>query len=637
MTAETATPQEFTFQAEIKQLLHLLSHSLYQNKEVAIRELVSNASDALDKFRHLTLTDSSLAGEDALEIHIEPSEDDRLLVIRDNGIGMTHDELVQNLGTIAHSGSLEFLSKLPKDGSGDVSLIGQFGVGFYSSFMLADTVEVRTRSYGDESGWTWKSDGTGSFSIEQTDGLDRGTQIRLHLKEDLDEFTREERLKYILTQYSTFVPHPIKLDGEHVNDQKPIWVEPKSSLSDEQYEKFYQYLSHRSTESPMWHFHLSADSPIQFNTILYCPPTNIEAMGFGRAEHGLHLCAKRILVQNDNRDLLPEYLRFIYGLVDSDDLPLNVSRESLMDNSVFRKISKILSKRVLGHLQKIADDTPEEYDTFYQQFGSVLREGISTDFENREQIGKLLRFQSSNDTNKTTSLDAYIERADDEQNQIYYIGGPDLRTIEKNPNLEIFRKKKLEVLYLTDPVDEFVLSNLFTYEGKSLTSIDSADIEFPGEKSEADKEDTDSETDDKESTDEPTSPGFDKVLRLFKEALGDRVEEVKQSKRLTDSPCCLVNPEGAASSQLQKVLSMANQDFEMAKRIFEINPDSPFIERLVTLSANDDHEPFIKQAGLQLFSNAMLLEGLTPDVDDMVDRMQTFMDELASNRSPLVT
>ena len=635
MSNEAVTSEEFAFQAEIKQLLHLLSHSLYQSKEVAVRELVSNASDALDKFRHLTLTNSDLDDGNELAIHIEPNEDDKVLVIRDNGIGMTRDELVSNLGTIAHSGSLDFLSKLPKDGSGDLSLIGQFGVGFYSSFMLADNVEVVTRSHSEDSGWRWQSDGSGSFSIEEAADTSRGTQIRLHLKEGLEEFTRTERLKYILTQYSTFVPHPIKLEDEHVNDQPPIWVEPKSSLNDEQYEKFYQYLSHRSTESPMWHLHLSADSPIQFHTILYCPPSNMELMGFGREEHGLHLCAKRILVQNDNRELLPEYLRFIYGLVDSDDLPLNVSRESLMDNSVFRKIQKVLVKRVLNHLEKIAADDAEEYDKFYVQFGSILREGIASDFENRDQVAKLLRLQSSHDPSGTTSLPQYLERASEDQSQIYYIGGADIRTIEKNPNLEIFRQKKLEVLYLTDPVDEFVLSNLFMFEGKSLVSIDSADVKFPDEKSEESDQESSDESKENATEDAP-SEGFSRVLTLFKEALGDQVEDVKQSKRLTDSPCCLVNPEGAASSQLQKVLSMSSQDFEMTKRIFEVNPNSPFIERLATLSANDQHDSFIKQAGMQLFSNAMLLEGLTPDVNAMVDRMQSFMDEMADSRSPVV-
>ncbi len=637
MTTETQ-PQEFTFQAEIKQLLHLLSHSLYQNKEIAIRELISNASDAIDKYRHLTLTNADLSSDDELGIVIEPNEEDRILSIRDNGIGMTQDELVQNLGTIAHSGSLDFLKTVSGDAKSDLSLIGQFGVGFYSAFMLADTVEVLTRSHQEETGWRWQSDGSGSFTIEAAEDLPRGTEVRLHLKSDMDEYTKIPRLKHILTQYSTFVPHPLKLADERVNEQRPIWVEPKNQLDDEQYNSFYQYLTHHSDEKPLWHIHLSADTPFQFHAILYCPPSNFELMGFSRAEHGLHLCAKRILVQNDNRDLLPEYLRFLHGLVDSEDLPLNVSRQALQDDSVFRKMRKVLVKRVLSHLQKMADDTPEDYLTFYRQFGSALREGLQSDFENREAITKLLRFQTSHGDGDEhlTSLDEYCKRAGENQKQIYFIGGPDLKSIVKNPNLEIFRKKKLEVLYITDPVDEFVLSNIHQHDGKQLISIDSAEVEFP--KADGDGDDGDSGEDKKDDTAKDTTPaGFTKVLNLFRDELGDRVEDVRESTRLTDSVCCLVNPQGSASSQMQKVLSMTSKDFEMSKRILEINPKAPLIERLSGLSANSDHDEFIKSCGCQLFSNALMQEGMLPDVEDSIGRVQEFMQELAQKRSPLIT
>ncbi|MAG94153.1 MAG: molecular chaperone HtpG [Planctomycetaceae bacterium] len=635
MTAETA-PQQIAFQAEIKQLLHILSHSLYQNREVAIRELVSNASDALDKLRHVSLTDDDATDAAVLEIHVEPDDDAHTLVIRDNGIGMTRDELVKNLGTIAHSGSLEFLKNSQGDAAQDVSLIGQFGVGFYSAFMLADTVEVLTRSDQEETGWRWQSDGTGSFTIDEADDLPRGTTIKLHLREDAHEFARDERIKYVLTQYSTFVPHPIKLDDEQVNDQRPIWVEPKSQLDDQQYEKFYQYLSHRASETPLWHLHLSSDSPFQFHAILYCPGTNFEAMGFGKDEHGLHLCAKRILVDNDCRELLPEYLRFLYGLVDSADLPLNVSRQALQDDSVFRKIRKVLVKRVLDRLGKLAKDD-DDYLDFYRQFGFILREGVSSDYDNRDKIAALLRFTSSHAEadDALTSLDDYLERADDDQMQIYYIGGADLGTIRKNPNLEIFRKKGLEVLYLTDPVDEFVLTNLGAYNEKQLTSIDAADVDLPEISAASDKDDADDQT--KDGKGEDASPGFEKVLTLFREALGTQVEEVRQSKRLTDSPCCLVNPEGAMSTQLQKVLSATNKDFEMSKRILEINPHAPLIERLSQLSGNDEQAEFIKNCGCQLYSNALVLSGVALDAEDMVARVQDFMQELAQGRSSIIT
>lgn len=631
------TPEKFTFQAEIKKLLDLLSHSLYQNREIAIRELISNASDALDKFRFISLTDESLKDDQPLEISLKPDEKERILTISDNGVGMTHSELVENIGTIAHSGSLDFLKNAAGDEKEEVSLIGKFGVGFYSAFMLADKVEVLTHSYQETSGWKWESDGTGAFTIEPQEGLERGTSIRLHLRKDLDEFTSDTRLKFILNKYSTFVPYPIKLGDELVNDQPPIWLEPKTQLTQEQYDGFYQYLAHNGEEQSRWHLHLSSDSPFQFHAILYCPQSNLELMGFGRTEHGISLCAKRILVQNDNRDLLPEYLRFIYGLVDSADLPLNISRESLQDNTIFRKIQKVLTKRVLSHLASIAKDDEEKYLDFYRQFGSSLREGIGTDFENRNTIAKLLRFPSSKGTsdNELVSLEAYLERADESQKQIYYLGGFDFNTIAKNPNLEIFRKKGIEVFYLSDPMDEIVLSNLAKFEDHDIVSIDSSDVKLPGESEESTDSETESEK--KEDKKEPLSPEFEKVLSLFQEELKDDVESITKSDRLTDSPCCLVMPEGAISSQLQKVLSMNNKDFPTTKRILEINPDAELIKRLCTLSSNSEQHPFIKQCGRQLFWNAALMTGIATSPDEITSNIQSMMEELAQKRSPIIT
>lgn len=624
--------EQFTFQAEIKRLLHLLSHSLYQNREIAIRELVSNASDALDKMRHISLTADAHKDDVPLEIQLVPNKEQRILEITDNGIGMTHDELVQNLGTIAHSGSLEYLSKLSQEQKPDVSLIGQFGVGFYSAFMLADQVEVLTRSYQSDESWCWTSDGAGSFTIESVEPRGRGTTIRLHLKEDLDEFTDPVRLKHVLKRYSTFVPHPIKLEGEHVNDQRPIWVEPRSSLTEEQYDSFYQYLTHHSDEKPLWYLHLSADSPFQFHSILYCPPMNLEAMGFGRTEHGLHLCAKRILVQNDCRELLPDYLRFIYGLVDSADLPLNVSRESLQDNTVFRKMKKVIVRKVLDHLSSLADDEPDKYLDFYRLFGSTLREGAANDFEHRDRIARLLRFESSavSAEDGMTSLAAYVERAPEDQQQIYYVGGIDKTTIERNPGLEIFRKRGVEVLYLTDPIDEVVLSTLGKFDDKTLLAIDAAEVELPESTAAPD------ESPDEETSNEPPS-GFETLLTLFREALGDRVEEVRKSDRLIDSPCCLVNPKGAMSTQMQKIMQMSDREFEFSKRIFEVNPKAALIKRLAALTANADQVPFIKQCGRQLFANAQLQAGLLPDMDEMITRVQEFMEDLSNKRSPIIT
>lgn len=634
---EKTAPEKFTFQAEIKKLLDLLSHSLYQNREIAIRELISNASDALDKFRFISLTDESAKDDQPLEIRLEPDSENRILAITDNGVGMTHDELIENIGTIAHSGSLDFLSKAAGDQKEEVSLIGKFGVGFYSAFMLADKVEVLTRSYQDETGYKWESDGTGSFTIESQADLQRGTSIRLHLRKDLDEYTDDTRLKFILKKYSTFVPYPIKIGEELVNDQKPIWIEPKNQLTQEQYDGFYQYLAHNGEDSARWHLHLSSDSPFQFHCILYCPQNNMELMGFGRTEHGISLCAKRILVQNDNRDLLPEYLRFLYGLVDSADLPLNISRESLQDNTVFRKIKKVLTKRVLSHLASIAKDDEEKYLEFYRQFGSVLREGIGTDFENRDALAKLLRFPSSKGSSESElfSLEAYLERAGEDQKQIYYLGGNDFNTIARNPNLEIFRKKGIEVFYLEDPMDEIVLSNLAKFSDHDIVSIDSSDVKLPGE--EKAEDDSEESAEKKEETKEPATPEFEKVLSLFQEELKEDVESVTKSDRLTDSPCCLVMPEGAISSQLQKVLSMGNKDFPTTKRILEINPDAELIKRLCTLSSNNDQHAFIKQCGRQLFWNASLMTGIATSPEQITENIQSMMEELAQKRSPIIT
>jgi molecular chaperone HtpG len=627
MSTVVHEPKEFAFQAEIKQLLHLLAHSLYQSQEIAVRELVSNASDALDKMRYVALTEEAHRDGSSLEIMLEGRKDAKELVIRDNGIGMTHDELVTNLGTIARSGSLEFLKTLATtaDNKPDLSLIGQFGVGFYSAFMLADKVRVRTRSYKEASGWEWESDGSGTFRVSPAEGLARGTEVILHLKDDAKDFADDFRLKGIVRRYSTFVPHPIMLGGEIVNDQKPIWVEPKNQVTDEQHAKFYQYLSHRFEEQPLWHLHMTADVPIQFRAVLYCPRSNFELLGFGRTEHGLHLCAKRILVQSECKDLLPEYLRFLYGLVDSEDLPLNVSRETLQDNTLIRRIRNTLVKGVLDRLHSIAEEKPDDYQTFYHEFGPILREGVASDIPNRERIAKLLRFASTHSDKPTVSLDEYVKRSHPDQRRIYYLGGPDVASLQKSPNLEIFKRRGLEVLFLTDPIDEFVMSALGSFDARTLTSIDSSDLGLPGG-------DTEPET----KGDDATPKGLGHVLELFRSALGERVTEVRESKRLVDSPCCLVNADSNMSVGMQRVLRMAHKDVPDMRRVLELNPASPLIRRLCSLAANADNDVFIKQCALQLWSNSLILEGTLLEPNEMVARVQTMMEQAAQAKSSII-
>ncbi len=632
--ATVSERQEFTFQAEIKQLLHLLSHSLYQSREIAVRELISNASDALDKMRFVSLTDESRREPGALQIVLEGRESDRQLVIKDTGIGMTQEDLVNNLGTIAHSGSGEFLKALKAEPGSkpDLSLIGQFGVGFYSAFMIADEVKVRTRSYREETGWEWESDGSGRYTITAADEpLPRGTEIILKLKEASSDLAKPYRLQEIVRTYSGFVPYPIHLGdgGDVINEQKPIWVEPKSQVTEEQYTRFYQHLTHHTEETPLFHLHMAVDSPMQFRAIVYCPPTNMERIGFGRVEHGLNLCAKRVLVQNECRELVPDYLRFLRGLVDSEDLPLNVSRETLQDNGVIRKIRTSLVKGVLDRLDRLAQEEKDTYAKFYSQFGTILREGLVVDPINGERVAKLLRFASSHESGSMVSLDDYLGRIKEGQDRIYYLGGPDLASITKSPNLEIFRKRGLEVLFLSDPVDEFAMTSLGMYQGKRLTSIDSSDLDLP---------ETETKEEPVNTEDQPSGPenGFSRVLDLFRRALGNRVQEVRESKRLTDSACCLVNAEGGLSVQMQKLLKMANRDVPETSRFLEVNPNSPLIRRLCKLSVNNEHDGFIELCALQLWTNAMILEGLTPEPEELVARVQSFMSEAAEKRSPLI-
>ena len=620
-------PEQFTFQAEITQLLNLLAHSLYQSREIALRELISNASDALDKARYVALTDPERRDTaEGLEIVVEGDLGARNLVIRDNGIGMTRAEVLDNLGTIARSGSKEFLKTIAGTASkgGDLSLIGQFGVGFYSSFMLAETVTVRTKSDSDEQGWEWRSDGSGQFEIRPIEKKDRGTEVILHLKEDMRDLVNDQRIKGVIRTYSRFIPHPIKVEGEVVNDLKPIWVEPKGQVNEEQHAQFFQHLSHRASEKPLWYLHLAADSPIQFRAVLYCPRTNVERLGFGRPDHGINLLARRVFVQHDCRDLLPDYLRFLVGLVDSEDLPLNVSRETLQDNSVIRKIRGSLVKGVFDRLAKLGADDPDGYRTFFEQFGPILKEGIVTESEHRDKLANLLRFTSSHDdaSGAWTSLRDYVARAGADQGAIYYLGGPDLASIRKNPSLEILRKRGVEVLFLVDPIDEFVMTSLGTFEGKDLRSVDAADLDLPGPEIETPEPSADS--------------GFGKVLDIFRKSLGDRVTEVRESKRLTESPCCLVNATPGFSTQMQRIMSQANREFPAIGRVLEVNRASPLIARLSELSANAANEPFIALCGQQLWSNALAIEGTLAEPEGQIARTMDLMRQTAESKSTLI-
>lgn len=626
--SENAQPQveQFEFQAEIKQLMHILAHSLYKNREVFIRELISNSADALEKVRfHLLTHEDEVASKDLeLEINIDLDSDKNQLVISDTGIGMTKQELIDNIGQIAHSGSQDFIKKLSGDAQKDVNLIGQFGVGFYSVFMAADKVDVISKSYiKDEPAYIWTSKGEGEYTIQSIGGAERGTKIIIHLREDAREFTETYQIENVIRKYSNFIPFPIKINGEQANKTKAIWAEPKSNLKDEDYTEFYKFLSNFS-EDPLMHLHLSIDMPIQFHALLYIPTRNTELQGFGKMDHRVNLYARRVLIQQNSEDILPDYLRFITGIVDCDDLPLNVSRETLQKNREVRHMSKALVGKVLGHLAHVAETDTEQYLKFWKEFGRIFKEGY-TDFNNHDKFKPLLRFNSSSvKADELISLDGYLERMVAEQKEIYYLSGPNRATVEKSPHLEIFRKKGIEVIFLLDPLDEFILSSLQNYKEKPFKSVDQANLEAI------------SEIPDKETEAEEEKPPLDdndlqKLVDHIKVTLGDkRVSDVRISKRLTDSPAVLVNPDDAMSSHMQKVMRLMQQDVAVGPRIMEINPAHALVRNLVKIYEKNPRHPFVDQTCFQLYDNALYLEGFPPDPNEMVSRLQTMMADISS-------
>jgi len=626
--AHAAHEESFEFQAEIRELLHLLIHSLYTKKEIFVRELVSNASDALDKMRYIQLTHPETAGGDIpLEIRIDVDEKAKTLTIADTGIGMTRAEIVQNLGTIAKSGSMEFIKKLAEDKRGEMNLIGQFGVGFYSAFMAASEVRVITKSCrDDEPGQMWISGGSGSYTIREIPVERRGTRIEVQLKDDAAEFLSAVRLEGIIKKYSNFVPYPVFVAGKQANSVSAIWTKPKNDITDEEYDEFYKFLS-GSPDGPAAKLHLVSDAPLSFQSVLFVPKTNFEKMGMGKLEHGPDLYARKVLIQHNCKDLVPDYLRFVRGVVDSEDITLNVSRETIQDNAVLRRISRNLVKKLLDHLAAMLTERREDYLKFYAEFGRILKEGVAIDYENRQRLGKLFLYPTSAGTDDApVTLKEYAERMKEGQKAIYYLAAPDRRALDASPHLEMFRKRSIEIVYLYDPVDDFVLSGLGEFDGKPLKSADQVepdelkDVAIPegAEKPEEKKEDT-----------MAFSSSFDAFLKRFKEILGDRVEDVRESARLSASPCLLVTPGGGPSIQAQKVISMIDRDFRMAKRVLEVNRDNPLVRNLVAMHGESPDSALVSACCEQLFENAMLMEGILPDPSGMVPRIQRIMEEAA--------
>lgn len=615
MTTQTTTHE---FQAETKKLLDIVIHSLYTERDIFVRELISNASDALEKFRHESLTvGESFDSHMPLEITIDLDEEKHTMTITDTGIGMSRSELEANLGTIAHSGSSAFLEGLAEAAKKDVSLIGQFGVGFYAAFMAAARVRVQSRSWDGSEGHEWVSDGAGSYTISEMPGLHRGTRIIMELKEDAHDYAKKWKVESIVKQYSAFVPFPIKLAGETVNTVSALWTRNKSEISEQEYNDFYKFVG-TATDEPLYRLHFSADAPLAINALLFVPKENFEIMGFGRVDSGVNLYCQRILIDQHSENVLPEWLRFLKGVVDSEDLPLNISRQSLQDNALLAKLRKVITKRFLKFLDEQAQENPEAYLAFWKTFGIYLKEGITSDYEFQKELGKLVRFESSrSEAGKPTSLAAYVERMKEGQEAIYYINGPSRAAIEAGPYVEMFTKKNIEILYTLEPIDDFVLSHLAEFDSKKLVSADRADLDLG-------KDDTAADTEEAASQEaEKMESGAKAVLvSWLKEILGDKVADVVESKRLAHAPAMIVNPDSYMTSSMERIMAASRrekgQDPAPSKKTLEINTASPLIKQLADLQKSD--AAFAAEVAAQIYDNAMIQAGLVVDPLAMVER-----------------
>ncbi len=620
MSSEQVETREF--QAETRKVLDIVINSLYTERDIFVRELVSNAADALEKYRYISLTEKpEFDAHVPLEITIDCDDKKHILTIADTGIGMTREELETNLGTIAHSGSGNFLEELAEAAKKDVNLIGQFGVGFYSVFMVAKKVRVQTRSWDGSEGHEWESDGGGSYTIKPCDGLHRGTKIIIELKDDAHEYATKFTIERIIKQYSTFVPFPVKVEGKTVNTVQAIWTRSKSEITDEEYTEFYKFIAN-AVDEPLFRLHFSADAPLAINALLYVPKENYETLGMGRMQPGVNLYCQRVLIDQHSENILPEWLRFVRGVVDSEDLPLNISRQALQDNALVAKIRRVITKRFIKFLGEKASTDPEKYETFWKTFGIFIKEGVTTDFEFQKDLGKLLRFESSaTKPGELTSLDAYIERMQKDQDSIYYINGPSRTALEYGPYVEMFKKRGIEIIYTLEPIDDFVLNHLGEYEGKKLVSADRADLRLPegasGEGEELKQEG--------EKLDEKTIKG---LCEFFKKTLGDRIQEVKASDRLVDSPAMIVNVDGYMTSSMERIMQAQGGEMAMAgKKELEINPASPLMKKLAAVK--EEKPEFAADIARQIYDNAMIQAGLLVDSQEMVSRNYRILEQIA--------
>ena len=607
--------EEFEYRAEMQQLLHLIIHSLYTHQEIFLRELISNSSDALNKIRFRMLTDKEVLDVDEdLRIKIEIDPKAHSFSLEDSGIGMTKEELVKEIGTVAHSGTLEYLKKIQEEKQSlDGHMIGQFGVGFYSVFMVSDEVVVETR-HGDKDskGFRWKSAG-GKYTIEEIAKKNRGTKISFKLKKDSEEFAEDFRIKQVIKKYSNFVDFPIYVKKEQVNRVTALWQEQKNTVKDEELDEFYKFISN-DFNSSLAHLHLSIEGSANFKALIFIPETAPPHFFHDDREKSLQLYSNKIFIQDDAKDLLPEYLRFVKGVVDTEDLPLNVSREWTQNSPLMIKVKNVLTSKILGFLKDLSNNNAEKYKKFYQNFGPLFKTGINSDFSNKDKIVELFRFETTKIAEgELASLKDYVGRMKVDQKEIYYLSGDNKDVIKKNPNLEYFKKNDFEVLLLSEPIDVFTVPSINEYDKKKLVSIDKADIDL--------KED---EKGKKEALNENLSKS---LLSIFKETLGDRVEDVIESKRLVDSPATLVSGKEGMDKQMEKMMKAMNKDFAGSKKILEINTSHQLIKNLSKLNLADSKDTLFRECILQIYDGAVLIDGNLDSPTDYVKRMAEIMEK----------
>ena len=612
--------QEMPFQAEVQQLLHLVVHSLYTNREVFLRELIANASDALDKARFLAVTNPAIAERmGPPEIRIEIDKQARTLTVEDNGIGMTRDEIAQNLGTIARSGTAEFLERLKAEkAEGAQQLIGQFGVGFYSAFTIADRVDVESRSVtsSDAKPVLWRSSGKGSFTITDGEREHCGTRVVVHVGKDHDEYLEEWRIDQLIKKYSDFVSYPIKRGDKTINQSSALWTRPRNEITDEQYNEFFQHVQGGfGTEKPLARMHFSSDAPIQYHALLYVPDQAPFDLLMDTRKKGIRLYAKRVFVMDSCEKLAPPYLQFLRGVVDSEDLSLNVSREMLQDERTLETIQKAIVKHTLKTLEEMAEHEPDKYKTFGRQFGRLFRLGVSGDPKNRDAIAKLLRYPSTKTADdELISLSTYVSRMAEGQKAIYYLTGPSLAALRSSPHLEVFRRKGIEVLLMADAVDEWVVGALSSFEQKPLESVahGALDLSEVGGETKADEP-------------EASSSEVEAVVSAVKRALGDKVKDVRASQRLTESVAVLVSDTGELSPHMERVMRMLDREVETPKRILEINPAHPFVKNFASLAQRAGDSEQVTMFAELLLDQAMLADGVITDPNGLLKRMQKVM------------